>query len=237
MKKPSLTIINLTLTFLLLTACNLPVEQVPPPSDVQTAAALTVEALLSTPTVQVAQEVLSTVESTPTYSPPMASFEGVTNCRTGPGINYERVTQLRQFEPVQIIGYYPPNYWVVSTTAGPCWVSGEFVTPSGSYQIVPTVTAPPTSTSSALGKVSMQKWNVACDYAANRADITLTWKDVDGESGYRILRNGEIIAELPVDSVQFNESITLLSGQSVGYNVIAFSVNESDTSSLITLTC
>lgn len=230
--------IQLTLALsLLIGACNLPAEQIPPPGDVQTAAALTVEALLSTPSAQPEQGTAAVIESTPTYSPPLARFEGVTNCRTGPGINYERVIQLRQFDPVEIIGYYPPNYWVVSTNAGPCWVSGEFVTPSGSYQAVPTVTAPPTPEPAETGKVSMQKWNVACDYAANRADVTLIWSDVDGESGYRILRNNELIAELPANSIQFLESITLLAGQSVNYNVLAFSPNGSSTSVTVELTC
>jgi len=229
--------ISTIITIFIITSCNLPSGSAPPPSDVQTAAAMTVNALLLTPTPKVDQGVLPDVNETPTYSPPMASFDGITNCRTGPGINYERVIQLRQFEPVPIIGYYPPNYWVVSSNAGPCWVSAEFVTPGGSYQTVPTVTAPPTHQSASLGTISMQKWNVACDYAAYRADVTLIWKDVEGESGYRILRNGELIAELPANSVQFNESITLLAGQSAGYNVIAFSPNGSETSKVITLTC
>ena len=83
--------------------------------------------------------------STPTYSQPMASVEDVTNCRKGPGTRLTNAShRLMPLESVKIIGFFPPNYWVVSTKDGDCWLSGEFATPSGSFAAVPTVTAPPT---------------------------------------------------------------------------------------------
>jgi hypothetical protein len=89
-------------------ACNLPVEQVPPPGDIQTAAALTVQAVIAAPSsTKVVSQVLAagtpsltatglatqtiTVTITPTYSAPMLTVRENTNCRTGPGENYQVV--------------------------------------------------------------------------------------------------------------------------------------------------
>ena len=90
-------------------ACNTPVEQVPPPDEIQTGAALTLQVIFtssvtSTPQVtntiapQVTQTSLTagspTVSITPTYSVPMLTVQDTTNCRTGPGEAYEVVTTL-----------------------------------------------------------------------------------------------------------------------------------------------
>jgi hypothetical protein len=227
---------------IIISSCNLPAAGTPDPQIV-TAAALTVQAainsssntqpLASPTTVSVADA----TTATPTYSKPFISVGDVTNCRTGPGVNYERVTQILPSDSVEIIGFFPPNYWIVSSSAGNCWVSGEFATPVGSYAAVPTVTAPPTPQGGAPEKVSLQKWDVQCNYATDEANITILWTDKDGESGYRVLRNSEKVAELPENSAQFNETITLLSGQSVGYNIVAFNAIGSTSSSTVTLTC
>src|SRR6185295_18109658 len=87
-------------------ACNTPVEQVPPPDEMQTAAALTLQVIFTTsatsaPTVTntisplVTQTLATagspTVTITPTYSVPMLTVQESTNCRTGPGEEYDVV--------------------------------------------------------------------------------------------------------------------------------------------------
>jgi hypothetical protein len=178
------------------------------------------------------------IASTPTYSKPVASVGEVTNCRTGPGTNYERITQLIPNETVEITGFYPPNYWIVSSKAGPCWLSGLYATPSGGFASVPTVTAPPTPEGNAPQGVSFQKWDILCDYATGAAQVTIRWSDKsETEAGYRVVRNGDVAAELPANSTVFNETITLLSGQSVAYSVIAFNEIGTTSSSVVTLNC
>ncbi|MBE0681068.1 MAG: hypothetical protein IH589_04075 [Anaerolineales bacterium] len=224
---------------MIVSSCNLPDTGAPDP-QVATAAALTVQAAIDAPpnSEPLASPTAGGIkESTPTYSKPMASVGDVTNCRTGPGVNYERVTQILPADSVEIVGFFPPNYWIVSTSAGNCWVSGEFTTPVGSYTSVPTVTAPPTPQGGAPDNVSLQKWDISCDYVKNEASITIIWSDKENESGYRVIRNGDLVAELPENSTTFQETISLLAGQSVGYNVIAFNTVGSNSSSLITLTC
>lgn len=223
-------------------SCNLPsTSSLQSAEAAQTSAALTVEAALQTPLASptLAPTTSNDVQATSETSSgqPLASFEDVTNCRTGPGINYERVTQITPQDTVEIIGFYPPNYWVVMTRTGPCWVAGEFVTPSGSLAAVPTVTAPPTPQGSAPKNISLQQWNISCNYATNEADVSIRWADKDNETGYRVFRNNEVVAELPANSVVFTETITLLSGQSVEYYILAFNAIGDTSSKVMILSC
>ena len=230
---------------ILISSCNLPTEGTPSP-QIATAAALTVQAALNattpltTPTS--GKSVVDTptkAVSTPTYSQPMANVGDVTNCRKGPGKNYERVTQILPTDSVKIIGFFPPNYWVVSTKDGECWLSGEFATPLGSFAAVPTVTAPPTPAGGAPKAATFPKngWTFFC-YGPGQADITLSWSDnAENESGYRVLRNGERIAELPANTRYFAETIDLLSGQSVGYQIQAYNESGESNSPTASMTC
>jgi hypothetical protein len=224
---------------IILSACNLPGANGPSP-EIATAAALTVRAALeTTPLASPTLAEQNNAEATPTYSQPMASFEDVTNCRTGPGLNYQRITQIPPLVSVEIIGFFPPNYWIVNTDAGPCWVAGEFVTPSGSTSAVPTVTAPPTPQGGDPDAPSFAQsdgWSYFC--YGGKADIVLKWVDKStNETGYRVLRNGEVAAELPANSTTYAETINLLSGQSVGYQIQAFNAAGQSTSNTATMTC
>ncbi|MBI2332895.1 MAG: hypothetical protein HYU84_12185 [Chloroflexi bacterium] len=226
---------------LILSSCNMPSSGAPSP-DVATAAAMTVQAAVGnnqSPLASPTAGIDSGQQTTPTADggKPFASFEDVTNCRTGPGVNYERVTQIQPGFAVEIIGYFAPNYWIVSTDKGPCWVAGEFVTPSGSVSAVPTVTAPPTPKGGAPQNVSLQKWDILCNYTTNEANVTVAWSDKEDETGYRVVRNDVVIAELPADSTEFKETITLLSGQTVGYSIIAFNAIGDTQSKTIALSC
>lgn len=169
----------------------------------------------------------------------MASVGEVTNCRSGPGTNYTHITQLVPNESVEIIGFFSPNYWIVSTKLGECWLSGEFATPVGSFASVPTVTAPPTQENGALDAATFPNngWTFFC-YGPGQADITLTWNDkAENETGYRILRNNEVILELPANSTNFAETLELDSGQSVGYIVRAYNLVGETDSAPVTITC
>ncbi|MBI5952954.1 MAG: SH3 domain-containing protein [Chloroflexi bacterium] len=238
MKK--LLILSLALG-LFVASCNMPVSRTADP-QIATAAALTVQAALeaatplASPTAK--QSTPTVVISTPTFSQPMASVGDVVNCRQGPGKDYERVTQIMPLESVKIVGFFPPNYWVVSTRDGDCWLAGEFTTPSGSVAAVPTVTAPPTPLGGGPEPATFPKngWTFFC--RGEEADITLSWNDkADNESGYRIVRDGEVVAELPVNSTYFEETIPLRSGQSVAYQIRAYNQGGTSDSSTATITC
>ncbi len=225
-----------TVSILFLSACAPDTS----PEAVTTAAAMTVEAALTNSQPALATPTAAEAQATTTQESsekPFASFEDVTNCRTGPGVNYERITQITPGFSVEIIGFFPPNYWIVQTDAGPCWVAGEFVTPAGNISAVPTVTAPPTPKAEAPEGVSVQKWDISCNFETNEAQITLIWADQEDEAGYRIVRNDTVVAELSANTTQYKETITLLSGQTVGYIIIAFNGAGQSQSKSISMGC
>ena len=232
-------------TGLLISSCTLPAAGAPDP-QIATAAALTVQAALSAVTPLASPtagtSVVSTATkavSTPTYSQPMASVGDVTNCRKGPGKDYERVTQILPSESVKIIGFFSPNYWIVSTKDGDCWLSGEFTTPVGSIASVPTVSAPPTPLGGTPEAATFPKngWTFFC-YGPGQADITLTWNDnADSESGYRIMRDGEKVTELPANSTTFAETTDLLTGETVEYQIQAYNEIGESNSPTASITC
>jgi hypothetical protein len=228
---------------MLVSSCNMPASGAADP-QIATAAALTVQAALdattplASPTHANVQPTATQAVSTPTFSQPMASVGEITNCRKGPGKDYELITQIMPLESVKIIGFFPPNYWVVTTKDGDCWLSGEFTTPSGSFAVIPTVPAPPTPLGGAPDAATFTKngWTFYC--YSGQADITLSWNDnAKNETGYRIVRNGEIAAELPANSTYFAETIPLLSGQNVGYQVQAYNQAGETNSSTASITC
>lgn len=236
-------------------ACNIPsAEQVPPPSDMQTAAALTVEALLmpsTTATTQQEEQAVLPVTSTPTvgptstitptYSVPMLIVLQQTNCRAGPGQDYEVVYTYLAQKKLEIIGNYPQeNYWLVKSAESPtgeCWLWGEYVKISGSYWVVSSVTPPPTATIPPPQAPAVQ-WEYYCNYANDRMDVSLKWTDVaSNEAGYRIIRNGQVVAELPAGSTVYVETITLIAGEKTTYQVEVFNSTGSKQSSPISFEC
>ena len=178
-----------------------------------------------TETAQIVATATLKVVNTPTYSQPMIDVGGIVNCRKGPSKNYERVTQLVPNEPVKIVGFLPPNYWLVSTAAGDCWVTAELATPSVNFSAVPTVTAPATPQGGAPQAPTFPKkdgWTWFCDGAGN-TEVTLNWNDnADRETGYRVYRNGDLIMELPANTTSFNENIVYPGEQGLTYIVEAF---------------
>lgn len=250
---PTLTALVLIASIL---ACNLPGsgEQLPPPEDVQTAAALTVEALLIAPSVTAAQtQELATRAAntssptagptgtiTPTYSVPMLRVLEQTNCRTGPGQDYEVVYTYLAWKELEIVGAYPQeNYWLVKSPESPkgeCWLWGEYVEVRGSYWVVSSVTPPPTATIAPPAAPSIQKWDFFC--SAGQMTITITWTDrAANEVGYRVIRDDVVVAELPADSNKYSETITVDGDESVVYYIEVYGPSGAVRSTPIRLSC
>jgi hypothetical protein len=244
-------------------ACNVPLEQFPPPSEMQTAAALTLQAILtpsftpeaSTPIASPlpvtrtssprVTETLATLGSptttiTPTFSVPMLTVRESTNCRTGPGEAYEVVfTYLAEAE-LEIVGRYDPgNFWLVKSSQSPngtCWLWGEFVDVTGSYWAVPSVTPPPTATSAPPRQPGIVKWEFSC--SGRTLTFMVTWADnANNETSYRIFRNGEGLAELPANSTTFTDVYELPADQNVEYYIQVFGPSGTANSSIMRMRC
>jgi hypothetical protein len=239
-------------------ACTLPVEQVPPPDEIQTAAALTLQAMLtpsvtppSSPPVSTATaspdatptpsaDDSSTATITPTYSAPTLRVLEATNCRAGPGEEYEIVFTYLDGKELEIVGRYDPgNFWLVKTddsTTDTCWLWGQYVEVSGSYWTVASVTPPPTSTRPPPLAAIILEWNFFCE--AGRLNFTVTWRDnATDETGYRVFRNGEEIVELPPNTTTYTDLFDVTGDQSVEYYIQVFSPSGTANTSIMRMRC
>ena len=188
----------------------------------------------STPT---ATQMKATI--TPTFSTPMLTVIEQTNCREGPGQDYEVVFTYLAKKKLQILGRYDPtNYWLVKSDesqAGHCWLWGEYVEVTGSYWVVPSVTPPATATIAPPQTPSVQDWHFEC--SGGNMTFTLSWTDrASNETGYRVHRDDQVI-ELPANSTSFVETIALLSGESVEYYLEVYSPSGSASTPRMKITC
>lgn len=149
-----------------LTACNLP-SNAPATEDPYEAAALTVTALAGTeqasqpsPTATLTfppPTPLNTSTSAPL--PATAAIASATpggtffvvdvgaNCRTGPGVAYDRVTSFAQGTYVSLVGRNTDNtWWYILTGNTNCWISASTGHTTGSLSNLPVIAAPPTPT-------------------------------------------------------------------------------------------
>lgn len=239
-------------------ACNMPFDQLPPPDEIQTAAALTLQVILTpsitatastsmitatasphvTQTSSVAGSPTTTI--TPTYSVPMLTVQESTNCRTGPGEEYEVIFTYLEGRELEIAGRYDPgNFWLVKSNESPngtCWLWGEFVEVTGSYWAVSSVTPPPTATSAPPSAPIILEWNFFCDGGA--LNFTVTWRDTaTNETSYRIFRNGEGLVELPANSTTYTDLYAVPADQSVEYYVQVFSPTGTANTSIMRMRC
>lgn len=239
-------------------ACNLSFEQVDPPDEVQTAAALTVQAALTTPSITSTTSTLTmsptsasqtpsltslpngSATVTPTYSVPMLTVRESTNCRTGPGEEYEVIFTYLSGKELEIVGRYDPtNFWLVKSNESPtatCWLWGGFVDVTGSYWAVPSVTPPPTATLAPPRQPGIEKWEFFCSNGT--LNFTVNWADnANNETGYRIFRNGEQLVELPANSTTFTDAFAYSVDQSVEYYVQVFAPSGTANTSIMRMRC
>lgn len=230
---------------LFISSCSMPALNGMTDAEVATAAAMTVQAALAavpraTPTLVVSNQngapetPIVQITSTPNAAEARANFDDAINCRLGPGVNYDRVFQTKPGDSFKIVGIFPPNFWVISTGAGECWISGEFATPMGNLQTVPTVTLPPTPAGGAPEAPTFSKngWSWFCQ-GTGQVEVTLVWTDnANTEKGYRVFRNDELATELPANSTFFKEVLVYPGGQGLLYKIEAF--NEVGAASVLT---
>lgn len=233
-------------------ACNLPGAT--PPLSVNDQAATAIAATLqaqnggdvpitATPSRTArpsATATAATLTITPTFSTPQLTVLQQTNCREGPGQDYAVVFTYLPQKKLTILGRYDPtNFWLVESDESPgghCWLWGEYVEVTGSYWAVPSVTPPPTATLAPPQAPSIQNWEYFC--SAGQMTITIEWTDrATNETGYRVLRDGQSIAELAANSTTYTESIALLSGESVEYYLQVYGPGGTSNALVGKLTC
>lgn len=138
-------------------ACNFPSVTPTPTIDIYATVtsmiALTQGISQTSPTAGI--EFTATASLTPTItltlppSVPMVSVSVDTNCRTGPGIVYDRLTGLFVGEKAEVIGKYTsvtPNYWIIRKGSVTCWLWGRYATVEGNTSNLPEMVPPPSPT-------------------------------------------------------------------------------------------
>lgn len=90
-----------------------------------------------------------TVELTATRSVPVVTVSRSTNCRTGPGTDYDRVGALAVGQEAEVIARNADSsYWIIRnpSRAGDCWLWGFYATVEGPTANLPVWEPPPTPT-------------------------------------------------------------------------------------------
>ena len=255
LNRKSLAGLSLLLAIL---ACNTPFEQVPPPGEIQTSAALTLQVIFTVSATSTAKAPAVTgtnspvvtqtsltagtpaMTVTPTFSVPMLTVQESTNCRTGPGEEYEVVFTYLAGKQLEIVGRYDPgNFWLVKSNESPngtCWLWGQYVEVVGSYWTVASVTPPPTSTSAPPRPPGIVKWEFFC--SGGTLTFNVTWADnANNETGYRVFRNGEQATELPADTTSYTDNYAVSGDESLEYYIQVYSPTGTGNSGVMRMKC
>jgi hypothetical protein len=163
-----------------------------------------------------------------------------TNCRSGPGQSFEILYTFLPGASVEIVGAYPQGgYWVVKLpdSQDTCWIWGEYSTATGSHWTVPSMTPPAPPTQSPPAAPGNLHYNYFCTLAGQMT-TDLTWTDrADNEQGYRVFRNGTLIATLPANATSFSETISININDTFTYSVGSFNTAGSSSQPSISFSC
>ena len=138
-------------------ACNLPSNTATQPADLSSAMTLAVQ------TIQAAATQASPTSVPANTAPPAATpstttvtVSSMTNCRTGPGPNYDLVLVFQPGATAEVVGKYTEsNYWIIKTpTGGTCWLWGAYATVQGNVAALAEM-APPTPSSVAVAPTAV----------------------------------------------------------------------------------
>ncbi len=207
--KPSQKIITtLLMLTLFLSACAPRAESIPPtatPSPVPTATV--------------------TPAPTPTPIPPMLVVGGDIPCYAGPGSDYETLTAISIVMTVKVLSKDSNgDYWIVKTPDGSsqCWIESKYSTIIGQAEAIPTLSAEAVPTKIVVlpespGNLTVSAtcvaildarspWNSPKAGDKKTFYVKLMWADSKNETGYRIYKDGVLLAELEKNTIEYTDS-------------------------------
>ena len=211
----------LAVNFLLVAilACNLPggAATATPTGQVDLAATITAQALtLGAPTGTAGPPTATpTITSTSTPSVPQVSVSSATNCRTGPSTAYDLLYTMQPGQFAEVVGKHTPSgYWIIKYPGGTCWLWGNYATVSGDTSKLAEYPVPATPTPSEPAAPSNFHASSSCAPSGvlltQNVHVNLTWTDVAvNEDGYRIFRDGDLLATLAANSTNYADDTTL----------------------------
>ncbi len=229
-------------------ACNMPAGQTPtvPPDFISTITAQA-QLLQQPPNSQPAQSAnLSTPEppiqvvftDTPAFTPTitltsspstaMITVSADTNCRSGPGKEYDNLGALLINESAEVVGKNTvTNYWIIKNPDrdGVCWLWGKYSTVNGNTTDLKEVAIPPTPTPSMPGAVKGLSADKICFFNGINYDLagSIHWEDISNEDGYNVYANGGMFNVIARDvTTSAIPKLQINAGGSISMSVEAF---------------
>lgn len=223
LKNRSTLFSSLLLIFAIL-ACAIPTAQ--SPDALNLALTITAQALLLNPSASpLAQETATlgftatpeftpTITLTPTPAVPTATVSVDTNCRTGPGQQYDRIGALLVGQSAEVVGKnLATNYWIIKTPGGSgnCWLWGQTTTVTGNTANLPEFPIPATPTPALPAPVKNLNASISCAphptlIATRSTTVNLTWTDQSSnENGFNVYREGSLLISLAANSTSFTD--------------------------------
>lgn len=166
---------------------------------------------------------------TPTPAPPMARFIQNANCRRGPGTRYFVVTSFFADFEIELIGRSEPGlpFWWLVGENWRCWVSDVTIERLGAVDLLPIVPGPPVP-------AAPTQLSIAREYCVPGQvfRVTLQWVDAaTNETGYRVYRDGALLATLPATANSFTDSPPM--GRPYTFAVEAISADAASTQATV----
>jgi len=165
--KANPTIVS-TAFILILTACNLPTGgRTPTPTPLRD------QPTADLPSTPIPIETLLTFEPptvTPTMTPAIVLAlpkTGPVNCRSGPGISYNVVSELPVGRQAEIVGKSADFFWwYVKNPSNPstyCWLASDFIVTEGNVDALAVVSPPAIEVTAVKVSIDPPVMNVACN--------------------------------------------------------------------------
>lgn len=156
---------------LLIAGCNLPSNRTPSPPPV-TPALDSASPAVTTPTVIPIETLLTFAVPTvtPTLTPTLVLAlpkTGPVNCRSGPGISYNVVSELQVGRQAELVGKSADlAWWYVKNPNDPstlCWLAADFIVTEGNVDALAVVGPPAIMVTAVSVSIDPPVMNVACN--------------------------------------------------------------------------
>ena len=207
-------------------ACNLPGASSTLPEQTNTPQSLT-----ATPMVVVVVENTATIASTDTPIPPTETpsipaeitLIKNSNCRMGPSTFYHVVDQIASGKIFQVLGRDADNTWwqIVNATGRECWISAENAEENTDFSSVEI--KEPLPLPNPPGQFFIT--NQSCQPGVKKFIVSMKWSSGGpGETGFRIYRDGEKIAELKATKFTHQDNFAPIN-KNISYEIEAINEN------------
>jgi hypothetical protein len=165
-------------------------------------------------------ELAPTPTSQPTPVPAMLMVGGDIPCYAGPATDYQVAVTISIGQKADVLGMDEGGeFWIIKNPEdGPqCWIEVRYSTILGEADSIPTliVESLPTKMIPTMQAPRDFTGTLTCVFfhsnlytnnsAEHRVVVRLKWRDIKGEQGYRLFRNGVLVAEIGSNSTSFED--------------------------------